>query len=313
MRKHLMCVISIGFLSSGNAAELRFSRVQRPHSPPCDSLAPPTAIFAPALADSGRIFRGAVGLDPREFYFFKKVATDPQAEDYRIFVTRLDGSTWSSPEHLRLGADYSDLYPALSTDGHRLVFTSYRPIPGDTSSHPSASLWYADRLGQGWDRPVPILAATEPGSYHSQPVFWGDHIVFRRTSPDWRTTQTLVTHWDGHAYQAPTIFTPVQQWVDWRGDIRVWGGIPGADGSFVILEISRLNPNTRQPMPSDLWVTVRTGQRWTEPRPLGAEVNTQARTENFPLASPDGCYLLFVRDFSTFYRVSLASALVADE
>jgi hypothetical protein len=137
---------------------------QAPYFLGCDSAASRAEIFAPTLADSGMIFRGAVGPDAREFYFFKRVTSDPRVEEYRIFVSRLHEGTWSSPQQLRLGGDYSDLYPALAPSGRRLVFTSYRPVPGDTSSHPTASLWYADRVGEGWDRPVPIRAATELGS-----------------------------------------------------------------------------------------------------------------------------------------------------
>jgi hypothetical protein len=286
---------------------------QQPHGPDCEDRPRQAELFAPALADSGRIYRGAIAPTRREFYFFKKVSADPASEDYRIFVSRLQGDTWSPPELLKLGGEYSDLYPVLSPDGSRLVFTSYRPIPGDTAPHPSANLWYSDRRGAGWDTPVPIRAANALGSYHSQPVFWGRSLVFRRTSADWRTSETLVTRWDGRAYRPPESFAPVQRWADWRTDLRVWGGIPGPDGASVLLEVSRLDPRTGQPLPSDLWVSMRTGVRWTTPRPLGAGVNTEAYTENFPMVSSDGCEMTFVRDFSRFYRVPLPGALAATE
>ncbi|MEO8587889.1 MAG: hypothetical protein ABI432_00830 [Flavobacteriales bacterium] len=52
---------------------------------------------------------------------------------------------WSEPSMVHFGAkNTSDLYPAPSPDGSVVVFTSYRPIPGDTSSHPSANLWYVE-------------------------------------------------------------------------------------------------------------------------------------------------------------------------
>ena len=50
-------------------------------------------------------------------------------------------------------------------------------------------------------------------------------------------------------------------------------------------------------------------RRWTEPAPLGAGVNTPGGWENFAALSADGCDLVFVRDFSAFYRVSLRAAL----
>lgn len=300
----LICVVSTAGLSVP-----AWSWAQATQSRACASTSRLAQVFAPTLADYGKIFRGAIGPDHQEFFFFKKVTSDPRAEDYRIFVSRLHDGSWSEPEQLTLGEEYSDLYPTLSSDGQRLVFTSYRPMPGDTSSHPNASLWYADRRGSAWGRPVPIHAATRLGSYHSQPAFRGDSLVFRRTSPDWRTTQTLVSRWDGHAYQTPTTFDPVEQWANWRPGFRVWGGIPGHDGAYAVLEISKLDQRTGEPLPSDLWATVRTGRGWTEPSPMAGGVNRAASTDNFPMVSEDGCNMVFVRDFSTFYQVSLQSAL----
>lgn len=301
--------VSFGVLWTASLSVSGMSRAQVSHSPACDSSSKPAHIFAPTLADSGKIFRGVLGPDGRELYFFKKVGSDPNAEDYRIFVSQLQGGAWSKPELLALGAEHSDLYPTLSADGRRLVFTSYRPVPGDTATKPSASLWYADLDGGKWSRPVPIRTATKMGSYHSQPVLQGDTLVFRRTSPDWRTSQTLVTHWNGHAYAAPKAFSPVEQWANLGGGLRVWGGIPGHDDSYVVLEVSELDPRTGRPSPSDLWASVRFQGRWTRPQPLGGGVNSAVHAETFPVISPNGCDLLFVKDFSTFYRVSLRSAL----
>ena len=41
----------------------------------------PPAEFAPSVADSGRLYHGAVSLDGRELWFFKKVGSDPHAEN----------------------------------------------------------------------------------------------------------------------------------------------------------------------------------------------------------------------------------------
>ena len=313
MRCSVLHSLAMAMLSTVRILEPGPSWAQQSPTLVCDASAPGAELFAPALADSGSTYRGAMGPTRNEFYFFKKVSPEPAAEDYRIFVSRLRGDAWSLPEELMLGGDYSDLYPVVSPDGGRLVFTSYRPIPGDTSHHPNASLWYSDRRGREWGPPVPIRVANALGSYHSQPAFLGRSLVFRRTSADFQTSKTLITRWDGRAYSPPEAFAPVQQWADWRTDLRVWGGVPGPEGTSVVLEVSRLDPQTREPLPADLWVSVRAGGRWTTPRPLNAGVNTEAYTENFPLVTSNGCEMMFVRDFSRFYRVSFLSALAATE
>jgi hypothetical protein len=124
--------------------------------------------------------------------------------------TALAPGGWSEAERVDLGGEFSDLYPTLTHDGQRLAFTSYRPFPGDTSAHPSANLWYADRRGDGWATPVPITSAVRPGYYHSQVWFGpGDSLIFRATTPDWETTTTLVSVRSGTGYAAPVPYEPV--------------------------------------------------------------------------------------------------------
>lgn len=266
--------------------------------------------FAPALADSGRIYRGSFAPNGREFYFFRKMGDDPRAEDYRIFVSRLRSSGWGPPERVMLGADASDLYPTISADGRRMVFTSYRRPPGDTASKPNAGLWYSDRRGTGWTTPGFIAGATRIGAYHAHPLLAPDgRLFFNRTSPGWDTTTTLVAPRRGADYGEGEPYAPVERWRGWRADLLVWGGWPGPDSSFVLLEVSARDPARHRAGPSDLWASLRRGQEWTEPAPLGARVNTPGGWENFATLSPDGCDLVFVRDFSAFYRVSLQAAL----
>lgn len=263
--------------------------------------------FGPTLADSGVTFRGTFSADGREFWFFRKVSADPHAEDYRVFVSRRQEAGWSAPERVDLGGDYSDLYPARSPDGRWLAFTSYRRMPGDTLAKPNAGLWAAEHAADGgWKPPIPLTAATRIGAYQSQPVFGRDgRLYFRRTSPDWDTTTNLVTALFG----APTAYDPAERWMRWRDDLQVWGGSPTPDGQMVLLEVSPRVPGERRGQPSDLWVSRHRGGTWETPVPLVAGVNTEHGWENFATVTPDGCDLVFVRDFSAFYRVSLRAAL----
>ncbi len=265
--------------------------------------------FAPVLADSGRLFRGTFSADARTLYYFRKVT--PGQEDYRILVSRSTAGRWTKGERLDLGGEFSDLYPSVSRDGQRMVFASYRPAPGDTSSQRNAYLWYADRRGNGWGAPVFIGSAARWGYYHSGPIIRDDRsIEFRRTSPDWRTQSSMVTRWNGREYGPATVNTadPAGPWRSWRPRTHhVWGGQLGPRGDFVLLDISELDPRGRRG-PSDVWVSFRRGDNWTEPLPIGGGING-AGYENFVVFHPDGCRLVFVRDFSTFEHVSIEGAL----
>lgn len=278
---------------------------------PCP--APDTAtVFAPGLADSARVYRGTFTADGRFLYYFRKLRLDRGAEDYRIIVARRERSSWGAGVPLDLGGDFSDLYPSVSPDGKRLVFASYRPAPGDTASHPNAYLWYADRRGKGWGTPVFIGAASQFGSYHSGPVIGKDYTIrFGRTSPDWKTTEVLVTRWNGTTYQ-PAEWAGEDDlraaWKDWRAATHyVWGGSLLDDGRAAVLDVSPLDAKGRRG-PAQVWVTRKREGEWTEPVLAGGGVNG-AGWVNFIAPLPGNCGVLFVRDFTRFERIALDALL----
>lgn len=261
--------------------------------------------FAPNLADSGRLFRGTFSPDGRMLYYFRKVT--PGKEDYRIYTSAKQGTEWSAPIRLDLGGVYSDLYPSVSPDGKRLVFVSYRLAPGDTTKEPNGYLWYAGWKGNGWGPPVFIATANEFGTYHSGPIIDADYAIhFHRTSADWRRKWSLVSRWNGKGYDPPTPDgdeAVLAQWKDWRGGkYHIWGATMPRPG-LLLIEMSEKNEAGR-PKPSELWFSRKSGATWSEPRQAGGGVNTAA-TENFFSPSPDGCSVLFVRNFSEFYLVGL--------
>ena len=271
----------------------------------------PPAEFAPSVADSGRLYHGAVSLDGRELWFFKKVGRDPHAENYRLFRSILGGQGWGATQQMTIGAEASDLYPAFTSDGRRLVFSSYRRAPGDTLAHPSASLWVADREGSGFGEPNPIGAVASPGYYFSQVGTRPDgSLYYRRTSPDWKVTESWLSAQDGITWAAPVPDTLVNRWMGWRADsLLVWGGERSPDGNAIVLEIAERDPVTRRPRQTDIWVSVRRNEVWEEPRRLGPSVNDPAVTDNFAFFSPDGCTLIWTRDFSRFMAASWTAAI----
>lgn len=85
-------------------------------------------------------------------------------------------------------------------------------------------------------------------------------------------------------------------------------GALSPDGSFLIIVAAAMDHALRRRHPADLYVSFRTGNDWSSPRPLGGAVNTAA-VENFPSFSPDGTELYFVRDYGRVHRVRLAEVL----
>ena len=283
--------------------------LQAPDPAVCRAAPRTAEPFAPVLGDSGRIYRGTFRADGQTLYYFRKQTLDQ--EDYRIYLSRFEQGRWTPGEPVSLGGEFSDLYPSVTPDGSRLVFTSYRPAPGDTGSEPNAYLWYADRTPAGWGEPRFIAPATRFGEYHSGPVIDSSKTIrFGRTSADWRTSRRMVTSWTGSGY-APALEEPddpAAPWKGWRtGQLYVWEGQRSPRGDFVLLDISRLDANGRRG-PSDIWISVRRDGAWSEPVPAGGDVNREGY-DNFVVFHPDGCSIVFVRDFSGFHRVSIEALI----
>lgn len=281
------------------------------HAQASCQAAPQVAVeFAPHLADSTRLFRGQFSPDGRELYYFKKVT--PGQEDYRIFVSRLENGAWSPPERMLVAGEISELYPSVSPDGKRLVYSSYQPVAGDTSSHPNAHLYVAERQGNGWGKPVLQRTASRIGWYHSGPVVQRDNSVqFMITSPDWRTAIHMRSEWNGTEYGPATPNAEAERWKGWQRErMQVWGAQATGQDSVMLVFVSERKPEGGI-RPADIYASFRRDGSWTEPRPLGAGVNSPDGVENFAFFSPDGCELLFTRGFSRFYHVSLGAALAA--
>lgn len=266
-------------------------------------------VFSPGVLSAGEIFRGTFTPDGNTLYFFKRTGT---GETYRIQSSNRTATGWTAPALVDLGGPFSDLYPAISRDGRRIVFSSYRPVAGQTGGTENAHLWYADRTADGWSTPVFMARASTLGHYHSWVEFGFDGaLYFRRTTPDWKRNETMRARWTGTEYSSPEPYADVERWKGWRPDVTVAGGSPGPDGRLIFLDVATTNPRTGRGA-SDIWVSLKREDRWTDPAPLGAGINSDGY-DLFPFVSPDGRDLYFVRDFATFHRIPLADALASIE
>jgi hypothetical protein len=264
-------------------------------------------VFGPGTisVEGESLYRGTFTPDGREFLFFRKVGD--AGEDYRIYRSRMGHDGWESPELLDLGAPgSSDLYPAVSPDGQWLVFSSYRPFPGDTSAAPNANLWFSAREGDGWRDPHPMLGASAPANYDAGPWFdSASWLHYHTTLPERSETYAMRVAPNATLAEGASSMDPLMEpFSGWREDTHVWSGTPSPDGSLMILDVSEIDADGRRG-PTDLWVVWRRDGRWTEPQKLDDEINGPESYENFVVFAPDGGELFFVRGFATYYRLSV--------
>jgi hypothetical protein len=57
-----------------------------------------------------------------------------------------------------------------------------------------------------------------------------------------------------------------------------------------------------------VWISVKDGDQWSEPRPAGGEVNREGYT-NYVVFTSDGCSVVYIRNFSQFEIVSLEALM----
>jgi len=261
-------------------------------------------VFAPGSisAQDRGLYGGSFTSDGTSFYFFRKIS---EQEDYRIYVSTLEPEGWGAPARVPLGGgEHSDLYPTISPDGERLVFSSYRPFPGDTAAEPNANLWLAERQEGGWSVPVPLTALSTPENYDAEPWFdTAGNLHWVSTAPDWRT------RWHRRAsapglllWEADDLLAP---WADWRQDVHLWGGVPSPDGQLMVLVLSERSDQGDWGQ-SNLWLSRRSRGQWSDPVRLGESVNTTDSDENFVVFSPDGRRMIFVRGFKTYFQVDVS-------
>lgn len=249
--------------------------------------------FAPELALADNTYKGSFSGDFSSFYFFRH--TQPNLEDYRLFESKFKEGKWSEPRMLFTDTS-SDLYPVVSTvDPRKLIFTSYRRTPHDTSRRPNANFWQVEKRGEDWGRPSPVESANLIYNYNSQPCMTerGD-IYFTSNLPDWSAAYTYKMTLNGATYGQPEKFDFVNNLRLTDTSRHYWEICMAPDESYMIMVVSKGSEVPK------LYITGKEGMSWTNPAYLGDILHTDM-SGNFPYITRDGKFLIFTRAFSRFY------------
>jgi len=219
--------------------------------------------------------------DLKEFYFTRRgIPVIPPA----IMVTQLGSEGWSVPENLGFDERYSAIDLFLIADGERMVFCSNRPHEGDDGPRGDHDLWVSKREGDGWGDPrifapealsdaedfYPVL--TENGNlyFNSQRVGPGTNNIFR-------------SKWNGREYLPAEILpAPI------NSEHREFDAYVSPGEDMILFSSDRPGGFGR----ADLYVSFLQDGRWSAPRNVGGDVNSEA-SEYGAMISPDGKFLFF--------------------
>jgi Tol biopolymer transport system component len=200
-----------------------------------------------------------------------------------IYCMKKENGRWTEPRPAPFSSGHDDLYPQLSPDGNRLVFTSTRPPRESDAVLPRGrgQLWMVERAGDDWSDPRHLGPAINFGRRHGGGSFSPSGTLYYNASGDgsggiYRSVETDV------GFSSPERVDAL------NSDAPDHCPFVAPDGSYIIISSFRGGFGL-----SDLFISFRREDGgWTEPRNMGSRINSAAKDE-YPYVTPDGKYLFF--------------------
>ncbi len=274
---------AVGLLAGGDGAS-------RADTPPwvAEGPAPRATLFAPGIVSTGDDDAHVTfSPDGRTLYFLKNA---PDFRHWTIVAVEWTGDGWGEPEVAPFSGRYGEGDLSFAPDGRTAYFVSNRPVTGGGEPKGDTDVWRI-RIGENgaWGEPEHVVELASDG-FEWFPNMTADGWLYfgseRRdgnlgaegTSDLWRAR--LV---DG-TFAPPENLGPTINTAD--QDVEPW---ISADGRVLIFA-TKGRADTRGSY--DLYVSHLCGGAWSEPRNLGAAVNS-SNWDFGPRMSPNGRFLFF--------------------
>lgn len=218
--------------------------------------------------------------DGREVYFSAMDFSVRFSE--KVFVmTTIDGR-WTSPRVASFSGDYFDGSPSMSRDGRYLFFSSARTLDQSRRNEEAKrNIWYVQRAGHGWSRPVPLQLETA-GWENGTDLSGQGHLFFDSSDiyqidfpPDAKPVEKLL----GPAINSGA--TELHPCV-------------APDERFIVFYSSR--PGHYGCAGGDLYISFKNSDgTWKPAVNLGEQFNRGHLSTSFPRLSPDGKYFFLLK------------------
>ena len=234
--------------------------------------------------------------DGRTVYFARRSA-DRKME--HIYFSRFDAAgRWGEPQVAPFSGKYFDKEPFITPDGSKLFFSSTRPVAPSAPNRTDFNLWVVERTGAGWGEARPLGAEVNSETYDNYPaVAANGNLYFSSTRAGGQGSNDL--------YRARLVngrYAPAENLASLNTPQSDADPYIAPDESYIIISTTRAGSYGE----GDLYVSFNMGGRWTQPRNLGAGVNS-ATYEYTPLVSPDGKYLFFSRGWGDIYQLDVSA------
>ncbi len=249
-------------------------------------------VFAPGIVTTDLNEHGSptFSSDLSEIYW------SPQYKEIgggRILFMEMIHSRWQPPKTAPFSKDFKNQNPFLSVDGKRIYFKSFRPIEADV--YRNGAFWVSERTAEGWSIPKPLGPYVNSGSmgqqisesmnrnlYYAceQPSGKGlwDIYRVRYASGQYREPENLGDSINTEFYDGSPYISPDEKYL-------VFSSLSRPDGHGG----------------EDLYTSFRDEKGdWLNAINMGPIINTKEH-EGYPIISPDGKYLFFVRNGDVYW------------
>jgi Tol biopolymer transport system component len=202
----------------------------------------------------------------------------------RILEMDYENGKWGTP-YVPSFADTSasDIYPAFSSKGDILYFSSDRKLPGGKKPEKGNVIWKVDWTKNGWGTPERLDSTVSGGGQYSPSVANNGNLYFTHgpfRSPDWNILKSEKAK--------GSLSAPLPVSINSTGYED--GPFVAPDESYLIFESDREGGFEGS---IDLYIAFKSESGdWRAPVNMGPKVNSGA-AERFARVSPDGKYLFF--------------------
>lgn len=244
-------------------------------------------LFAPAiLSAESWAFCSVFSPQMTEFFFVTDIGEDEAAD--LTWMRQVKGR-WTRPVAAPFNdSRYTDNDICISSDGNKVFFRSWRPLPGSDKPQERSVIWTADRTKDGWSAPRPVLCGGVPlrAGYPSVAKDGTLYFSYRHESNVGESDLYLARLDDG-VYGTPESLGTIINTRYIEGDMCV-----APDESFLVVSCWHRPDNRGE---SDLYISFRKADgTWMKLKNMGDLINSE-ENENCPTVSPDGKYFFFFR------------------
>jgi hypothetical protein len=232
--------------------------------------------FAPGII-TGYV-HGTLAISPKgdEIYWVINPSTE------RIMYSKFDNGIWKEPALADFVKDFltnNNGNPTFSPDGEKLFFYSDRP--GGLGNYDS---WYVERTDSGWSKPVNAGAPYNTADADLTPLFTNKGNAYHLGYNNKHEEITSCYKYSNNKFTDPTPMDILSEYGPW------WTLYISPEEEYVIFAGDD-TPN--------LYIRFKNDKnKWGNPINMGSKINT-AEDERFPVVSPDGKYLFFIRGEGT--------------